>query len=83
MKWLLIFLTMSVNNATCNGPLTLVKHADEIYDSQAECEKAFHDLRFYRTPYKQEIMGFCLGPVKAMYLSPTQLRDRVEPPKCP
>jgi hypothetical protein len=82
MKWILIFLSMSVSDNVCDGPAPLIKHADEMYDSQQECEDAFHHSRYYKSTIKQQIVGFCLGPLKPMLLSPQQLTDRDDYPKC-
>lgn len=80
MKWLLVFLAMSVTDNVCEGPSPLLKHSDELYDSQEECEKAFKNSTFYKKSYKQEVVGVCLGPLKPMYLSPQQLSSKVEYP---
>lgn len=82
LKWILIFLSLSVTDDACNGPLTLVKHAGEIFDSQEDCEKSFRESQFYQTSYKKEIVGFCVGPLKPLLLSPTQLANKATPPKC-
>lgn len=83
MKWLLIFITLSSgSNSYCDGPLPLLKHGDEMYDSQEECETAFHDSRFYKSSLSEQVVGFCLGPIKPMMLSPEQLTNRIDRPSC-
>lgn len=83
MKWVLIFLTLSISDDVCNRPGTLVKHSDELYDSQEECEAAFQASRFYKARLPGEIVGLCLGPLKPLMLSPDQRVDRPDSPKCP
>lgn len=83
MKWLLIFITMSVNDTNyCNSPFPVLKHDDEMYDSLEECQQSFHESRFYKSSTPEQIVGFCLGPIQPMLLSPEQLTDRSERPSC-
>ena len=81
MKWILVFLSLSVNDDACNGPLTIMKYSDAIYDTKEECQAAFHDSRFYKTKFKQQIVGMCLQG-EPMFLSPAQLDDQTDYPKC-
>jgi hypothetical protein len=82
MKWILIFLSLSVSDDVCKGPAPIVKHADEFYDTQQECEDAFHNSKYYKSTVQQQLVGFCLGPIKPMFLSPQQLTNRDTYPKC-
>ena len=81
MKWILVFLTLTVNDDACHGPLSLLKHSDELFGSKAECEESFHSATFYKTLFKQEIVGFCMQ-IEPMMLSPKQADEKVDAPKC-
>jgi hypothetical protein len=81
MKWLLILISLSVSDDYCHGPLPLLKHTDELYDSEEDCRQAFQASRFYKTTDPQEVVGFCL-PIKPLMLSPKQLTDKLDRPKC-
>jgi hypothetical protein len=81
VKWILVFLSLSVNDDVCNGPLTVMKYSDEIYDTKEECQTAFREARFYKTRIKQQIVGVCLQG-EPMYMSPEQLENRPDYPDC-
>jgi len=81
MKWLLVFISLSVNDDYCNAPFPLLKHSDEIYSSEKECKEAFQNSEFYKSPQPEQIAGFCLQ-VEMMYPSPKQLSKRDERPVC-
>lgn len=83
MKWIIIFISLSTTNNVCDSPLPLVKHSDELYDSQEECETAFKNMAFYKKQTPSQLVGFCVGPLKPMFLTPSQLREKIEYPKCP
>ena len=41
----------------------------------------FHSATFYKTRFKQEIVGFCMQ-IEPMMLSPKQADEKVDAPKC-
>jgi len=81
VKWLLILISLSVNDDYCDAPFPLLKHSDEVYGSEEECREAFHNLTFYKSVSPEQIAGFCL-PVGIMYPSPKQLTKRDDRPTC-
>lgn len=80
MKYLLIFITLTGGSIEpCHAPFPLLKHSDELFDTQAECENAFRNSEFYKS--EGQLIGFCMA-VSPLYLSPKQLSNKIEPPSC-